>query len=87
MIKYATPLLITASLVLAGCSKKPPEELPPAPVGTAPTPTPTGPAGPGYTPGSQGDFLANTMSDRILFDTDRFNVDSQDQVILQSQAQ
>ena len=87
MIKYATPLLITASLVLAGCAKKPPEELPPAPVGTAPTPTPTGPAGPGYAPGSQGDFLANTMSDRILFDTDRFNVDSQDQVILQSQAQ
>jgi peptidoglycan-associated lipoprotein len=27
------------------------------------------------------------MSDRILFDTDRFNVDPQDQVILQSQAQ
>ncbi|WP_417592738.1 peptidoglycan-associated lipoprotein Pal [Parasphingorhabdus sp.] len=85
-MKYATPLLITTSLVLAGCSKKPPEELPPAPVGTAPT-TPTGPTGPGYAPGSQGDFLANTMSDRILFDTDRFNVDSQDQVILQSQAQ
>ena len=87
MIKYATPLLITASLVLAGCSKKPPEELPPAPMGTTTTPAPTGPAGPGYAPGSQGDFLANTMSDRILFDTYRFNVDSQDQVILQSQAQ
>lgn len=85
MLKYTTPLLITASLVIAGCSKKPPEELPPAPVGTAPTPT--APAGPGYATGSQADFLANTMSDRILFDTDRFNVDSQDQVILQSQAQ
>ena len=87
MIKYATPLLITTSLVLAGCSKKAPEELPPAPIGTAPTPTPTGPSGPGYAPGSQGDFLANTMSDKILFDTDRFNVDSQDQLRLQSQAQ
>lgn len=86
MIKYATPLLITTSLVLAGCSKKAPEELPPAPVDTStPAPTPT-PSGPGYAPGSQGDFLANTMSDRILFDTDRFNVDSQDQLILQSQA-
>ncbi|CAO1654625.1 peptidoglycan-associated lipoprotein Pal [Parasphingorhabdus sp. NYA22] len=88
MIKYATPLLITASLVLAGCSKKAPEELPPPPVGTTtPTPAPTGPVGPGYAQGSQGDFLANTMSDRVLFDTDRFNIDSQDQLILQSQAQ
>ena len=86
MIKYATSLLITATLVLAGCAKKPPEELPPAPVGTAPPPAPE-PSGPGYAPGSQGDFLANTMSDRVLFDTDRFNIDPQDQAILQSQAQ
>ncbi|MEH6757915.1 MAG: peptidoglycan-associated lipoprotein Pal [Parasphingorhabdus sp.] len=84
-MKYATPLLITTGLVLAGCAKKAPEELPPPPVGTTQT-GPTGPTGPGYTSGSQGDFLANTMSDRILFDTDRYNVDSQDQVVLQSQA-
>ena len=87
MIKYATPLLITATLVLAGCAKKAPETLPPAPVDTY---TPTQPPvnqGPGYAAGSQGDFLANTMSDRILFDTDEFNVDSRDQAILQSQAQ
>jgi len=87
MLKYATPLLITSSLVLAGCAKKAPEELPPAPVGTAPQTLPPPVTGPGYAPGSQGDFLANTMSDRILFDTDRYNVDAQDQVILQSQAQ
>jgi peptidoglycan-associated lipoprotein len=74
-------------LVLAGCAKKAPEELPPAPIGTAQPAGPTGPVGPGYAPGSQGDFLANTMSDRILFDTDRYNVDAQDQVVLQSQAQ
>ncbi len=86
MIKYATPLLITSSLILAGCAKKAPEELPPAPTGTSQPTTPP-PSGPGYAPGSQGDFLANTMSDRILFDTDRYNVDSQDQVVLQSQAQ
>lgn len=86
MIKYATPLLITSSLILAGCAKKAPEELPPAPTGTS-QPTAPPPSGPGYAPGSQGDFLANTMSDRILFDTDRYNVDSQDQVVLQSQAQ
>ena len=87
MLKYATPLLITSSLVLAGCAKKAPDDLPPPPVGTTQPTGPTGPVGPGYAPGSQGDFLANTMSDRILFDTDRYNVDSQDQVILQSQAQ
>jgi len=87
MIKYATPLLITASLAVAGCAKKPPEELPPAPVGTEQPQAPTGPTGPGYAPGSQGDFLANTMSDRVLFDTDRFNIDPRDQAILQSQAQ
>ena len=87
MLKYATPLLITSSLVLAGCAKKAPDDLPPPPVGTTQPTGPTGPVGPGYAPGSLGDFLANTMSDRILFDTDRYNVDSQDQVILQSQAQ
>tara|TARA_R110000772_G_scaffold41803_4_gene97407 strand:- start:1382 stop:1891 length:510 start_codon:yes stop_codon:yes gene_type:complete len=87
MLKYATPLLITTGLVLAGCAKKAPEELPPPPVGTTQPTGPTGPTGPGYAAGSQGDFLANTMSDRILFDTDRYNVDTQDQVILQSQAQ
>jgi len=86
MMKYATPLLITSSLVLAGCAKKAPDDLPPPPVGTE-QPTNTGPTGPGYLPGSQGDFVANTMSDRVLFDTDRFNIDSQDQAILQSQAQ
>ncbi|QJB70738.1 peptidoglycan-associated lipoprotein Pal [Parasphingorhabdus halotolerans] len=79
--------MITSSLVLAGCAKKAPDDLPPPPVGTTQPTGPTGPVGPGYAPGSQGDFLANTMSDRILFDTDRYNVDSQDQVILQSQAQ
>ncbi len=87
MLKYTTPLLITSSLVLAGCAKKAPEDLPPPPVGTAQPTGPTEPSGPGYAPGSQGDFLANIMSDRILFDTDRYNVDSRDQTILQSQAQ
>lgn len=87
MTKFTIPLLITTSLVLAGCAQKAPDDLPPPPVGTEQPPAPTGPVGPGYAPGSQGDFLANTMSDRILFDTDRYNVDSQDQVILQSQAQ
>ncbi len=38
-------------------------------------------------PGSQADFLRSVPSDRILFDTDRYNVDNADMVILQAQAQ
>lgn len=38
-------------------------------------------------PGSQADFLRSVQSDRIFFDTDRFNVDNADMVVLQSQAQ
>ena len=38
-------------------------------------------------PGSQADFLRSVPSDRILFDTDRFNVDTADMVVLQAQAQ
>ncbi|HEY9090805.1 peptidoglycan-associated lipoprotein Pal [Parasphingorhabdus sp.] len=86
MLKYATPLLITTGLVLAGCAKKAPEELPPPPAGTT-EPAPPASSGPGYAPGSHGDFVANTMSDRILFELDSYTVDSQDQAILQSQAQ
>lgn len=74
----------TAALALSACAEKAPPELPPAPVGTATPPVSTGP---GYAKGSQEDFVANTMGDRIYFDTDRYNVDAEDQAILQSQAQ
>ena len=37
--------------------------------------------------GSQEDFVRSISADRIFFDTDRFNIDTQDQVTLQSQAQ
>ena len=87
MMKYAAPLACTSALLLAGCGKKAPDDIPPPPVGTQGPTAPTGPSGPGYAPGSQGDFVANTMSDRVLFDTDRYNIDPSDQAILQSQAQ
>lgn len=87
MLKYATPLLLASGLVLAGCAKKAPEELPPPPEGTSGQNNGQMNNGSSYAPGSQDDFLANTMSDRILFDLDQYNVDSQDQIILQSQAQ
>lgn len=78
-------MMATAVIALAACAKKAPEELPPAPADTstpAPTPAPTGPV-----KGSQEDFIASVTSDRILFDTDKFDVDAEDQTILQSQAQ
>jgi peptidoglycan-associated lipoprotein len=78
-------MMATAVIALAACAKKAPEELPPAPVDNttpAPPPAPTGPV-----KGSQEDFIASVTSDRILFDTDKFDVDAEDQTILQSQAQ
>ena len=75
------PLLI-AALSLSACSKKAPEGLPPAPGdNTDYNNSPSGPI-----KGSQEDFLANVAADRIFFDTDRSNVDSDDQEVLRSQA-
>jgi peptidoglycan-associated lipoprotein len=86
MMRSTTTLMIAASLVALGaCAKKPPKELPPAPVDT------TGPVTPqntsqGVVPGSQQDFVATVSSDRIFFDTDSSDVDGPDQATLQSQA-
>lgn len=82
-------LLATVAMALTGlsaCAKKAPNDLPPAPVDSGgaytPAPTTSGPV-----KGSQEDFMASVMSDRIYFDTDKFDVDMDDQSILQSQAQ
>ena len=89
-IKMAAILLISTTLV-AGCGKKKIEALPPAAEGTDYGQTPTDPnAGTGQiAPGSQEDFLQQVgqYGDRILFETDRFNVDVEDQAVLQRQAQ
>ncbi|MEH6715349.1 peptidoglycan-associated lipoprotein Pal [Parasphingorhabdus flavimaris] len=75
------PLLI-AALSLSACSKKAPQGLPPAPGDNMDyNQAPSGPI-----KGSQEDFLANVAGDRIFFETDRSNVDSEDQEILRSQA-
>ncbi|WP_150290177.1 peptidoglycan-associated lipoprotein Pal [Sphingobium estronivorans] len=81
-----TMLVATAIVALAACSKKAPKELPPAPGAdtSAQSTGPTTPAGP--VKGSQEDFVASVSSDRILFGTDQYDVDAQDQQILQSQA-
>lgn len=80
------PILVTAILALAvaGCVKKP-KTLPPAPAtdanANATTPTDSG----APVPGSQADFLAKVMSDRIFFATDSSDVDAEDQATLRSQ--
>lgn len=88
--KLATILLLASASGLAGCSKKAPETLPPDPVQTpgpvTPTPGPTTPGG--AMPGTQAHFAqAVGSSTTIYFDTDRYNVDSQDAAALQAQAQ
>lgn len=85
--RIATGLMLASTIALAACQKKAPEELPPPPVETAtPTPTTTQ-AGPGV--GTQQHFVdavgvGNTV---VYFDTDRYNIDTEDAAKLQTQAQ
>jgi peptidoglycan-associated lipoprotein len=86
-------LLIVASgvLALAACKKDPPEILPPAQPTSVPTaaPAPTpAPTQAGPVAGSQAHF-AQIMSGRdvIFFDTDMFNIDSEDGAALRAQAE
>lgn len=78
-------LMVTALVAVSACAKKQPEELPPPPPQTAQPAQPAAPAGP--VKGSQEDFVASVSSDRIFFDTDKYDVDTQDQDTLRSQAQ
>ena len=87
--KLATIALLASATALAACAKKAPETLPPPPqerttvVQTTPQPQPTGPM-----VGTQAHFAAAVgSSTTIYFDTDRYNVDSQDAAALQAQAQ
>lgn len=89
--KLATILLLASATGLAACAKKAPDVLPPPPeingggTNTQPNPQvqPTG-----AQPGTQAHFAAAVgSSTTIYFDTDRFNVDSQDAAALQAQAQ
>ena len=78
----------TSALALGACAKKAPEELPPPPVASSapaetPAPPPSGPI-----PGSEEHFRqAMAGQDIIYFDTDKYDVDSQDQAALRTQAQ
>ncbi len=81
-LQFVSVPLLLAVLTLSACSKKAPEGLPPAPGENIDYNSSAN----GPIKGSQEDFLANVAADRIFFDTDRSNVDIEDQEILQSQA-
>jgi peptidoglycan-associated lipoprotein len=81
-----TRMVATALVAVAGCAKKPPAELPPAPQETTATPEAPPPAQTRPVPGSQAHFVANVASDRVFFDTDESNIDAEDQTTLRSQA-
>ena len=88
--KLATILLLASASGLAACAKKAPDDIPPPPLDTTPTPTPTPrpttPGGPAV--GTQAHFAgAVGSSTTIYFETDRYNVDTQDAAALQAQAQ
>jgi len=88
MKRIALVLAATSILALGACKKQPPEELPPPPQSSAaPAPTP-GPAAPqGAAPGTQAHFAQQMQGrDTIYFDTDKFNVDAEDQTALAQQA-
>jgi peptidoglycan-associated lipoprotein len=76
-------LLAVVTLAVTGCASKR-DRLPPEPLGT---PGASANAGGRAIPGSQEDFVATVTSDRVFFDTDRFNIDGEDASVLQSQAQ
>ncbi len=91
MPRIVPALVLGISLfALSACNKKVrPEDMPLPPMGTGGmNGGPGGPGGAGGVrggPGSQQDFLASTMSDRIYFDTSRSNVDAEDAAVLDSQ--
>ncbi len=85
-----TVTVLVCVSTLAACSRKAPEELPPAPASDTSTTAPsTGQTGSGAPqPGSQAHFQnAVGSSTTVYFDTDRFNIDSEDAAALQTQAQ
>ncbi|GGC31573.1 hypothetical protein GCM10011371_18720 [Novosphingobium marinum] len=88
-LKIGTGLILAGSLALSACATNAPEELPPQPSGTG-TSTSSQPSSSelGLQQGSQADFVNFTQgADTIYFDTDRYNIDSEDAASLQKQAQ
>ena len=91
-IRFASLSLLVASIGLAGCAHKP-KELPPQPSGAGMSTRDAQPYPPaqqqpqGPVPGSQGDFLASVISDTVHFSLNEYNIDSESEGVLRSQAQ
>jgi peptidoglycan-associated lipoprotein len=88
MNRLAIIAVAASALALTACSKKPPAELPPAPQDNGSAQN-TGALPPsGLTPGSQAHFQ-QVMAGRdvIYFDTDKYDIDSEDAAALRQQAQ
>jgi peptidoglycan-associated lipoprotein len=82
-------LAATALVAVAGCAKKRPEVLPPAPVGSQGTDTgqvdPN--AGNAIVPGSDADFRRSVSSNTVLFGLDEYDIDAEARAVLDSQVQ
>lgn len=89
--RTTTLILGAALLATAGCAKKRPEVLPPAPGEAAPAnPGGTAPdstVGTGVVPGSAEDFRRSVQSDTVNFALDSVDIDPQARAILDTQAQ
>lgn len=84
-------LTLAGAALITACGKKeveiPRDAAPQIPTNQNNNPINTGPITPRIIPGSQEDFIASISSDTIYFDTDKFDIDAQDQSTLRSQAQ
>ena len=81
----------TALIAVAGCSKKRPQVLPPAPVDTTNAgqgdTRPTGPVEGAVVPGSDADFRRSVSSNTVRFGLDQYDIDAEARAILDSQAE
>ena len=84
--KIAAIILLAGASSLAACKTTAPDDLPPDPGTNYTPPVTTQPSGPQV--GTQEHFLRGVQGQNVIFfDTDRYNIDSQDAAILQVQAQ
>jgi peptidoglycan-associated lipoprotein len=88
-MRTAMTITLAAALLatVGACSRRAPQELPPAPVDENAGAGDLNGGGAGAViPGSQADFVASISADRVFFDTDAYNIDATDRATLDSQA-
>jgi peptidoglycan-associated lipoprotein len=87
MTKFQNILILgVATVAIAGCAKKRPEVLPPAPSQEAPPSQNSGPSGDAFGPDSPEAFRRAVTSDTIHFALDEYDIDPEARPILDSQA-